>query len=247
MATRVAQPLGFFHEVRGEEDRLTALADAAHQVPHRAAGLGVEAGCQLIHENKFGIVDQCQGDMEPLLLPAGKFGDVGIMFLGQPHLFQERPPVHRFAIEAAEQIQGFPHFEAVSQARLLELDADPFAQFRPVAFRVEPQRPDAAAGARAQTLDALNGGGFASPIRPHHAEDFAASHGEADVFDRHRLVVALMKLFDFNCVVHLLPHIFYRHLSILAKERRSCLSTMLKTRTNAVPGLMYGGRETHKD
>src|SRR5579863_796593 len=38
----VAQPLGFFHEMSGQENRLAALADAAHQVPYGAPRLRIQ-------------------------------------------------------------------------------------------------------------------------------------------------------------------------------------------------------------
>src|SRR5436305_1655610 len=42
----VAEALGFFHQVRRQEHGLAALPDVAHQVPDRAARLGIESGRQ---------------------------------------------------------------------------------------------------------------------------------------------------------------------------------------------------------
>ena len=39
----VAQPLGFLHEMSGQENRLAALADAAHQIPDGAPRLRVKS------------------------------------------------------------------------------------------------------------------------------------------------------------------------------------------------------------
>src|SRR5262245_7650092 len=40
----VAETLGFFHQMGGEQDGLSPLADAAHHVPDRATGLRIETG-----------------------------------------------------------------------------------------------------------------------------------------------------------------------------------------------------------
>ena len=66
----IAEALGFLHQVRGQEHRLAALADAAHEIPDRATRLRIEAGRQLVEKYEFGIVDQREGDEQALLLTA---------------------------------------------------------------------------------------------------------------------------------------------------------------------------------
>ena len=56
----VAQPLGFFHQMRRQQDGFAALADAAYQLPNRAPRLRIETGRQFVQEHQFRVVDQCK-------------------------------------------------------------------------------------------------------------------------------------------------------------------------------------------
>ena len=81
----VAQALGLFHEMGGQHDRLAPGAHVAHQVPDGVPGLGIEAGGQLVQEDQLRIGQECQGDEQALLLPAGQFREGRIAFLFQPN------------------------------------------------------------------------------------------------------------------------------------------------------------------
>ena len=85
----VAQPFGFFHQMRGHEHGLAAFADAAHQIPDRTARLRVEPGRQLVEKHELGIVDQRQRNEQPLLLAARERHEPGVPLLGQPELLEE--------------------------------------------------------------------------------------------------------------------------------------------------------------
>src|SRR5437016_7950589 len=52
----VAQPFGFLHQMRGQKDRLAALADAAHQIPDCPPRLRVQPGGQLVEKHHLRIV-----------------------------------------------------------------------------------------------------------------------------------------------------------------------------------------------
>src|ERR1035438_4954176 len=64
----IAQPLGLLHQMSGHKDRLTAVTDAAHEFPDHPPRLRVEPSGQLIQKHDLRIVDQRQGDEQPLLL-----------------------------------------------------------------------------------------------------------------------------------------------------------------------------------
>src|ERR1700680_4385935 len=66
----VAQPFGLLHEMSGQENRLAALADAAHQVPDGAPRLRVQPGGQLVEKHHLRIVDQRKRNEQSLLLAA---------------------------------------------------------------------------------------------------------------------------------------------------------------------------------
>ena len=66
----VAQPLGFVHVVRGQNDRPPGLLEVFDQIPQLATGLRIESGCRLVEEQQLRATDQCAGEREPLLLSA---------------------------------------------------------------------------------------------------------------------------------------------------------------------------------
>ena len=66
----VAQPLGFFHVVGGEQDGAAGGLEALDQAPELPPGLGVEPGGGLVEEEELGVADQGAGECQPLLLAA---------------------------------------------------------------------------------------------------------------------------------------------------------------------------------
>ena len=69
--------------------RLAARADAAHELPDRAARLRIEPGRQLVEEHDLGIVDERQRDEQPLLLPARQRHEPGVALFGQTELLEQ--------------------------------------------------------------------------------------------------------------------------------------------------------------
>ena len=95
----VAEALGFFHQMRGEEDGFAAVADAADEVPDGAAGLRVEAGGELVEEDDFRIVDEREGDEEALLLAAGEIHEPGVALVGEAELIEQACRRRRLAFD----------------------------------------------------------------------------------------------------------------------------------------------------
>jgi len=84
----IAEALGFFHEVGGEEYGFAAVADAADEAPDGVAGLGIEAGGELVEEDDFGVVDEGESDEEALLLAAGEIHEPGVALVGEAELVE---------------------------------------------------------------------------------------------------------------------------------------------------------------
>src|SRR2546425_8895501 len=195
----IAQSLGLLHEMRRQEDRLAARADAAHQLPDRAARLRIEPGGQLVEEHDVGVVDQGQHDEQPLLLTAGQRHEPGVSLVGEPELLEQpiairRPP----PIQRRPEIDRLPHLDPLLQLRLLELHADAILQFVDVAERIEPEHRDSAAIGHAQSLDALQRGRLAGAVRSDQSEDLAIVDLERHLIDRDRLAVGLAAAGDAN-------------------------------------------------
>jgi hypothetical protein len=81
---------------------------------------------------------------------------------------------------------------------LLEHDADPRAEVRTVAPRVETEHPDSAAVGPAEALAALDGRGLAGSVRAEQRRDGAFGHGEREVVDRGDVAVAFHQGVDLD-------------------------------------------------
>ena len=66
----VAEDLGLVGEVGDEHDRRPAVADPLDEVPDDAPRRGVEPLGELVEEHDLGLVDERQGDEQPLTLTA---------------------------------------------------------------------------------------------------------------------------------------------------------------------------------
>ena len=74
----IAQQLGLLHVVRGEDDGLAARLDRLHQLPEVAPRLRIEPGGRLVEEQHRRVVDQRDGQQQPLLLAAGELAAVAV-------------------------------------------------------------------------------------------------------------------------------------------------------------------------
>ncbi len=120
----------------------------------------------------------------------------GLGLVGQAPGFQQGAPVGRVGVEGSEQVEGFPDADVVGQGGLLELHADPAAQFALLGARVEAQHVDLAAVGAAHACQALHRGGLAGAVRADHAEDFAALHAKGNIFHGGNLTVVFGQILD---------------------------------------------------
>ena len=79
----IAQSFRFIHVVRGDDDGAALVLEAADYVPKLPSRLRVEAGGRFVEEQQVGIADECRGDGEPLLLPAGELFHRGVRLFAQ--------------------------------------------------------------------------------------------------------------------------------------------------------------------
>src|SRR5215469_12157596 len=71
-ADGIAKLLNFSHDVRGENDRLTAIATFTNEFNDGPGGHDVEAGGRLVENHDWRVVDKCAGDGCFLLHPRGE-------------------------------------------------------------------------------------------------------------------------------------------------------------------------------
>jgi hypothetical protein len=88
----VAQALGLLHQVCRQEHRLASIADAADEIPDRAARLRVEACGQLVEKHHFGVVDQRKRDEQALFLPPDSVMNQAFRLSPRPSCSSRRSP-----------------------------------------------------------------------------------------------------------------------------------------------------------
>jgi hypothetical protein len=87
--------LGFFHEVRGDDDGGAAFGQRRDAAPELAARQRVGAAGGLVQEQDLGLVQQAGGHGQALLVAAGQLAAGRVEFMGQVELPQHG--VHAFA------------------------------------------------------------------------------------------------------------------------------------------------------
>ena len=78
-ADAVGHLLGLVDVVRGQDDRHAAVAQRAHQLPHVAPQLDVDAGRRLVEEQDSRLVRQRLGDQQPALHAARQRHDLAVL------------------------------------------------------------------------------------------------------------------------------------------------------------------------
>lgn len=86
----LGEPVGLFEVVRGEQDGQALVAGEARDlVPHRGAGLRVEAGGGLVEEEDLGPVDEAERHVEAALHAARVALDLASGGVGEVEAVEE--------------------------------------------------------------------------------------------------------------------------------------------------------------
>ena len=93
----VGEPLRVFHQVGGQHDAETRVAQFADQVEDHLARLRIQAGAGLVEEHDLRVARQGRGQGHALLLPAGKPADGGGGKFVDAQAFDQRIDVCRAA------------------------------------------------------------------------------------------------------------------------------------------------------
>ncbi len=174
------------------------------QIANLEADLRVESGGGFVEEQELRFIDQSEREGEALLLAAGQGRVGGIFFFLKLQAFQQRFAVSVAGIKRCEKIERFTHGDLVGKIRRLQTNADAILQFLLLAVGIEIKNFHVPGGARSQTLQDFERGGFARAVRSEEAEDFSRSHFEIDAFDCFQGVVGFAKSADIDdeIVVH---------------------------------------------
>src|SRR5262249_28172607 len=114
------------------------LANAAHQVPNRAARLRIETCRQLVEKYQLWIIDESECDEKPLLLTARQGHEPRVPLVAQAELLNQKIAVCMLPVQRCPERARFPHLDAFLQLCLLKLHANPFLQQVGVSNGIEP-------------------------------------------------------------------------------------------------------------
>src|SRR5579864_6316016 len=132
----VAQPFRFVHVVGSQQNGSAGELELVNQLPKLAPGLGIQPGGGFVEEQKIGISYQRAREPKPLLLPAGKTADAGLLLLFELHKRDDFRCIWPSPEKASEQTNRFKHRELFGKLRLLQLNSKPLPEFRGVRIPV---------------------------------------------------------------------------------------------------------------
>ncbi len=176
--------------VRDDEYGLARLpAGVLQQLQHRLAGLVVQRTGRLVAEDHLGVLCQCAGDGNALLLAARKLGREVIHAVGKPqfcqHFLRRKAP----AADFRRQLHILPRRQVLHQIIELENESDIVPAVlgeRPPAETgdLPPVQPDVTGCGGIHAAQNVQKGGLARAAVPHDDAQLALLHGKAHVVQR---------------------------------------------------------------
>jgi hypothetical protein len=186
----VGQRLGLLHEVRGQQHRDAVGAQRAHELPHQAPALRVEARGGLVEEHELGPPDHRARQREALLL-ADREALEGRAGAGREAQGLDEPVgVEGVRGTGRDQPEHLAHPDPGVGAAALRHDAEAGAQRVGRAGGVDAEHPHLARVAAAQPLAHLDGRGLAGAVGSEEREHPARGEVEVEPVDRGAALVA---------------------------------------------------------
>ena len=186
-ADAVGHFLGFVDVMRGQDDGDAGLPQRAHQRPHVAPQLDVDAGRRLVEKQDARLVRQRLGDQHAALHAARQRPDHVVFLLPQRQLLQHFLDVGGLGSEAeqaAAERDRRPHrFEGVGR-QFLRHEPDEGARGAPIADDVVAVDFDGPGARLDYPADRADERRFARAIGAQQRENLAAADFEVDVLQR---------------------------------------------------------------
>jgi hypothetical protein len=174
----------------------------ADHVPDRAASLRVEAGRRLVEEAYLGIVRECEGEAQLLLLSAGEGVVVRVGLVGEPDALQERLRVRVRPEEDPVVLDRLLGLDLLEEPEVLRDDPRAVVQRCALGPRIVAEDPDLPGGPLPKPLEDLDGRGIAGAVRSKKGENLALAEAEADPVDRVEVPVELREVAYLDGVGH---------------------------------------------
>ncbi len=194
---------GLFHEMGGDHDGDALFGKRIDALPELAARERIHSGCRFIQKQNIRFMHQRASQCQALLVAEGQIAAGGIRQRRQGKFGQ--CPVHallspraRQAIGAAEEAQVLHDAEVAIEREFLRHVADARACGSRRMPEIDAGNPQAAAARRQQAAQHAKSGGLAGAIGAQQAEDLAARHCKADVFDGAEIAETPLQLHRFD-------------------------------------------------
>ena len=154
----------------------------------------VEPRRRLVEEEKVGVADEREAEVEPAALAPGERADSRIALLLEPDQLDDLVDRPRLLVIPAEEREALADGQRRVHRRGLEDDADLLAPPPIGSGRVRAEHGHRAGVALAVALEDLDGRGLARAVWAEEAEDLARGDLEADAADRFDLAVGFAQI-----------------------------------------------------
>ena len=188
-ADAIGHLLRFIDVVGRQDDGHAAGAQAAHQGPHLAPQLDVDAGGRLVKEQDLGLVRQRLGDHHPALHAAGEGHHLVVALVPQRQIAQHPLDVGRVGRapeQAAAELTRRPDALERVGGQLLRDQADLEPRLAVVAQDVVAVDPHRAPRRGDDAADDADERGLAGAVGAEQREDLALADLEVDRLQRHQ-------------------------------------------------------------
>mmetsp|Transcript_29280 Transcript_29280/g.53020 ORF Transcript_29280/g.53020 Transcript_29280/m.53020 type:complete len:262 (-) Transcript_29280:10-795(-) len=182
-ADPLAQRLGFFEVMRGQQHRVALLVQAGDELPQGLAQLHVDAGGGLVQHDDGWAVHQGLGHQHAALHAARELAHIGIGLVGQAQVGEQLvdPVVVVLDPEvAALDTQRLAHAEEGVEHQFLRHHAQRLARGGVVVHHVVAHHAHAALGGTGQAGQHADQRRLAGAVGAEQAEELAAADVEAD-------------------------------------------------------------------
>src|SRR5580700_3047523 len=194
----------FFHQVRGDDDRDALLvAENCQILPKVASGAGIEAGCRLVEQQYFRMMEQALGEFDAALHAAGKSLHQIARAVEQSHARENFVDAH-LKLRAAQAIEMslmpkiFVGGELGVDALCLKHHADTPAQGPGLAHGIEAGDRRAAGSGHHERRENAKQSRLAAAIWPEQSEEFRRANVERNPVERGAVLVTMHQVAHAN-------------------------------------------------
>ena len=182
--------------VRDHDNRPPVAGEAGHHLHHRHVQARVQTGRGLVQEQQRRLRQQLKGDVDALLLAAGKRRRTRIGVRRQrqlaEHLIDPSRPLGRAGVAREPEFGRIPQRTVRGQLRMQDVllghQADPVPQFGVVGVKIAPVVEHRACGGWPHAGQRAEQSRLAGAARPDHTQQAPLAKREADVVQQHLAV-----------------------------------------------------------